>query len=109
MREIEKALYWILAGTMGGANRVRILRELLKRPQNTNNLSKTLNLDFKTVQYHLKVLEKNGFVTFKGGGGFSRLYFPAQIVEDNQETFHEIVEQMKDQIDDKIKEKEVEE
>ena len=109
MREIEKALYWILAGTMGGANRVRILRELLKRPQNTNNLSKTLDLDFKTVQYHLKVLEKNGFVTFKGGGGFSRLYFPAQIVEDNQETFQEIVEQMKDQIDDKKKEKEVEE
>lgn len=109
MREIEKALYWILAGTMGGANRVRILRELLKRPQNTNNLSKTLDLDFKTVQYHLKVLEKNGFVTFKGGGGFSRLYFPAQIVEDNQETFQDIVEQMKDQINDKKKEKEVEE
>jgi len=106
MREIEKALYWILAGTMGGANRVRILRELLKRPQNTNNLSKTLDLDFKTVQYHLKVLEKNGFVTFKGGGGFSRLYFPAQIVEDNIETLHGIIQQMEEQHKDKKIEKE---
>ena len=65
MRKIEKALYWILAGTMGGVNRMRILKELLIHPQNTNNLSKTLNLDFKTVQYHLKVLEKNGFLRVK--------------------------------------------
>ena len=103
MREVEKALYWILAGTMGGANRVRILKELLNRPQNTNNLSKTLNLDFKTVQYHLKVLEKNGFVTYKGGGGFSRLYFLSQLVEENIETLKDIMQQMEDDIKNKKK------
>jgi DNA-binding transcriptional ArsR family regulator len=104
MREVEKALYWILAGTMGGANRVRILNELIKKPQNTNNLSKVLDLDFKTVQYHLKVLEKNGFVTFKGGGGFSRLYFPSQIVEDNVETLHKIIQQMENELNSNKKE-----
>ena len=103
MREVEKALYWILAGTMGGANRVRILKELLNRPQNTNILSKTLNLDFKTVQYHLKVLEKNGFVTYKGGGGFSRLYFLSQLVEENIETLKDIMQQMEDDIKNKKK------
>jgi len=103
MREVEKALYWILAGTMGGANRVRILKELLKRPQNTNNLSKTLHLDFKTVQYHLKVLEKNGFVTYKGGGGFSRLYFLSQLVEENIETLQDIMKQMEEDINSKKK------
>ncbi len=103
MREVERALYWILAGTMGGANRVRILQELLKRPQNTNELSKTLGLDYKTVQYHLKVLEKNGFVTFKGGGGFSRLYFAAQVVEDNVETLETIVSQMGNELSKKKK------
>ncbi len=103
MREVEKALYWILAGTMGGVNRVRILKELLNRPQNTNNLSKTLNLDFKTVQYHLKVLEKNGFVTYKGGGGFSRLYFLSQLVEENIETLKDIMQQMEDDIKSKKK------
>ena len=103
MREVEKALYWILAGTMGGGNRVRILKELLRRPQNTNNLSKTLGLDFKTVQYHLKVLEKNGFVTFKGGGGFSKLYFPSKLVEDNIETLHDIMSQMEEDLNNKKK------
>ena len=103
MREVEKALYWILVGTMGGANRVRILKELINRPQNTNNLSKTLNLDFKTVQYHPKVLEKNGFVTYKGGGGFSKLFFLSPLVEENIETLQNIMKQMEDDISNKKK------
>jgi len=97
MHEVERALYWILAGTMGGTNRARILKELLKQPQNTNMLSKTLKLDFKTVQYHLKVLEKNGLVTFRGGGGFARLYFPSQMLEDNIDTYHQILTNMEEQ------------
>lgn len=104
MREVEKALYWILVGTMGGVNRLRILNELLKRPQNRNNLSKILGLDFKTVQYHLGVLEKNGFVTFKGGGGFSKLYFPSQLVEDNTDTLKEIMAQLDEKIQNNKKE-----
>jgi len=97
MHEVERALYWILAGTMGGVNRARILKELLKKPQNTNKLSKTLNLDFKTVQYHLKVLEKNGLVTYRGGGGFARLYFPSQMLEDNIDTYDQILADMEEQ------------
>jgi predicted transcriptional regulator len=90
MREEEKVLHWILAGTTGGYNRVRILNELLKKPQNTNILSKKLNLDFKTVQHHLRVMEKNRLVTFKGGGGFAKVYFPSDMVENNIDLIKEI-------------------
>jgi predicted transcriptional regulator len=83
MREEEKVLHWILAGTTGGYNRLRILNELLKKPQNTNMLSKKLNLDFKTVQHHLRVMEKNRLVTFKGGNGFAKVYFPSDMIENN--------------------------
>jgi predicted transcriptional regulator len=76
---------------MGGSNRARILKELLMKPQNTNQLSKTLKLDFKTVQHHLKVLEKNKFVIFKGGGGFAKIYFPSQMLEDNINSFNKII------------------
>ena len=103
MHEVEKALYWILAGTMGGVNRVRIIKELLKKPQNTNNLSKSLKLDFKTVQYHLKVLEKNGFVTFKGGGGFAKLYFTSRMLEDNVESFELILKKIDEEKNKKKK------
>jgi DNA-binding transcriptional ArsR family regulator len=90
MREEEKVLYWILAGTTGGYNRIRILRELLEKPQNTNMLSKKLELDFKTVQHHLNVLEKNRLVTFQGGGGFSKIYFPSEMVEENRKLIQKI-------------------
>lgn len=97
MHEVEKVLYWILVGTMGGINRARILKELLKRPHNTNQLSKTLKLDFKTVQYHLGVLEKNGLVTFKGGGGFGKLYFPSGMLEEHEDSFEDILKDMEEQ------------
>ena len=96
MYEVKKTLYWILAGTMGGTNRVRILEELFKQPQNTNKLSKKLSLDFKTVQYHLQTLEKNGLVEFQGGGGFAKLYFPSKMLEDNRESFNEILKQIEE-------------
>jgi predicted transcriptional regulator len=53
-------------------------------------LSKKLNLDFKTVQHHLRVLEKNQLVTFKGGGGFGKVYFPSDMVENNIDLINEI-------------------
>ena len=103
MHEVEKVLYWILAGTMGGLNRARVLKELLKRPNNTNQLSKELKLDFKTVQYHLGVLEKNGLVTYKGDSGFGKLYFPSKMLEDNVDTLDEILKGIEEQ--QKIKKK----
>lgn len=95
MQEVERALYWIIVGTMGGNNRARIIKELLIKPQNTNQLSKKLNLDFKTIQHHLKVLEKNKFVIYKGGGGFAKIYFPSQMLEENIESFNKIISEIK--------------
>ena len=94
MHEVERALYWIIAGTMGGNNRARIIKELLKKPQNTNQLSKLLKLDFKTVQHHLRVLEKNKIVLYKGGGGFAKIYFPSQMLEDNIDSFNKILKEI---------------
>ena len=94
MREVERALYWIIAGTMGGNNRARIIKELLKNPQNTNQLSKALELDFKTVQHHLKVLEKNKLVIYKGGGGFAKIYFLSQMLEDNIDSFNKLLQEI---------------
>jgi DNA-binding transcriptional ArsR family regulator len=82
---------------MGGINRARILKELLNKPQNTNQISKNLKLDFKTVQYHLGVLEKNGLVTFKGGGGFGKLYFPSNMLEDHIDSFDKILKDIEEQ------------
>ena len=93
MQELERALYWIIVGTMGGNNRARIIKQLLKKPQNTNQLSKKLKLDFKTIQHHLRVLEKNKLVIYKGGGGFAKIFFPSQMLEENVESFNKIIQE----------------
>ncbi len=53
---MEAALWYVLSGTRGGANRARILRALDERPRNANQLAEDLDLDYKTVRHHLEVL-----------------------------------------------------
>ena len=89
MPAIKNVLYWLLANSLGGFNRGRILRELLKKPQNANELSNNLKLEYKTVRYHLKVLEENNLIT-SVGGGYGKTYFPSDEFNDNINYFKEI-------------------
>ena len=89
MAAIKNVLYWLLANSLGGFNRGRILNELLKKPQNANELSNNLNLEYKTVRYHLKVLEENKLIT-SVGGGYGKTYFPSEEFEENKQYFNEI-------------------
>ena len=59
MDAFEKVLYWLIANSLGGLNRGRIINELFSKPQNANELCKNLNVEYKTIRYHLKVLKEN--------------------------------------------------
>ena len=56
---MKKILWWLIAGTKGGINRARILSLLNERPYNAHQLAEKLDLDYKTVRHHIKVLEDN--------------------------------------------------
>jgi len=47
MRAVKKLLVWILASSVGGFNRARILQELIKKPRNANELATILDLNYK--------------------------------------------------------------
>ena len=89
MNAIKRLLWWLLAGSVGGVNRGRILEELFQRPHNANELSKVLHLDYKTVRHHIQVLEKNNLITHTGSG-YGIMYFPSDLLEKNEEFFNEI-------------------
>lgn len=89
MAAVKNVLWWLLANSLGGLNRGRILAELLDRPRNANELSKTLSLDYKTTRYHLQVLEENGLIT-SAGTGYGKTYFPSPSLEENLAYFREI-------------------
>lgn len=89
MHAVKRLLWWILAGSAGGINRGRILEMLCKKPCNAHELSKLLELDYKTVRHHLKVLEKNNLVTSMGSG-YGKVYFPSDLLEKHMDFFEEI-------------------
>ena len=93
MNAVKRLLWWLLAGSIGGMNRGRILEELFKRPHNANDLAKVLNLDYKTIRHHLKVMEKNQLI-IHSGSGYGQVYFPSDLLENNLELFNEIWNQI---------------
>jgi len=59
---------------------------------NTNQLSKELDLNYKTVQHHLEVLEENTVVTTQGDD-YGKLYFLTDRMKHNLDILDEVVEQ----------------
>lgn len=87
--EAKRLLWYLFAGSRGGENRIRIIDVLKERPQNINQLAETLGIDYKGVQHHIGVLEKNNMVT-KIGEKYGVLYFISNYLEANIEAFNEV-------------------
>lgn len=92
---MEKALWYLLVGTRGGRNRVRIIRSLSERPRNANRLAGELDLDYNTVRHHLDTLVEHDVVE-AGDSDYGTLYFLTDRFEHHRDQFEHIVEQMKE-------------
>lgn len=88
-RSFKHLLQWLIAGQRGGVNRALIINELRDEPQNANQLSRLLGLDYRTIRHHLDVLEKNRLVTSMGEP-YGKMYFLSVELEENFEIFVEI-------------------
>jgi DNA-binding transcriptional ArsR family regulator len=87
--EAKRLLWFLFAGSRGGENRIRIIDLLKGQPYNMNQLAEALGLDYKAVQHHVGVLEKNNMVT-KAGEKYGVLYFISNYLEANVEAFNEV-------------------
>ena len=86
-----KSLFWYLfVGTKGGHTRVRIISHLRNKPSNKNQIAKDLGMDYKGIEHHIKILEKNNLVT-KIGDKYGATYFVSSLFEEGQEVFDEIL------------------
>jgi predicted ArsR family transcriptional regulator len=88
---MEAVLWYVLTGTRGGSNRIRLLRALESRPRNANQLADALDLDYKTVRHHLDVLEENDIVQ-DSGDDYGAVYLPTDRARHHWETVEEIME-----------------
>ncbi|MGZ7116824.1 MAG: ArsR/SmtB family transcription factor [Methanobacterium sp.] len=93
MKYMEKLLWWLITGKRGGINRARIIKKLNDRPYNANQLSKELNLDYKTIRHHIRVLVENKIIR-PSGDEYSKLYFLTHEMEENYDIFKDICENL---------------
>ena len=89
---MKNLLWYLIAGTKGGETRGRIIELLRKKPCNANKVAEMLNLDYKTVRHHLKVLDKNNVITAVNKGNYGAVYFLSEIMQANIKLFSEIWE-----------------
>jgi DNA-binding transcriptional ArsR family regulator len=103
MESFNQVIYWLLANSLGGLNRIKILKDLFRKPQNANELSQQLGIDYKTIRYHLKVLEENGFID-TAGNKYGKTYFISEKLNDHKKYFEKIFDEYKiSQNNDRVK------
>ena len=92
-KQTRKLLLYLFTSTRGGLTRLRIVMHLLDQPYNTHQLTKELGLDYKAVQHHMKVLEKNNMV-LKIGEKYGAIFHLSNFLEINISTLDEAIEKL---------------
>ena len=80
---MKQIIWYLIAGTRGGETRARIIKVVKKTPMNANQLTKTLKLDYKTIQHHLKILVDNHIFHVVNKGKYGAVYFLSSGMEEN--------------------------
>ncbi len=92
-KQTRKLLLYLFTSTRGGFTRLRIIMHLLDQPYNTHQLSKELDLDYKAIQHHMKVLEKNNMVS-KIGEKYGAIFHLSTFLEINIRALDEAIEKL---------------
>jgi len=88
-------MFWFLFVISRGANtRIRIISVLRNMPSNRNQLSTELSIEYKAIQHHLNVLEKNNLV-IKTGNRYGLTFCVSSLFDNNEIIFDEIVDKLK--------------
>ena len=93
VRQLKYFLGWLIAGTRGGVTRAKIIETLKENPQNANQLANLLEMDYRTIRHHLKILQKNRIIT-SAGNGYGTTYFLSPEMEENYGLFEEILNKL---------------
>ena len=92
-KQTRKLLLYLFTSTRGGFTRLRIIIHLLEKPYNTHQLAKELDLDYKAVQHHMKVLEKNYMVS-KIGEKYGAIFHLSNFLEINIGALDEAIDKL---------------
>ena len=93
---IKRVFWYLFAGMRGGPTRIKIVKLLLNKQCNMNQIKTELHLDYKTVQHHIKTLEENRIIVSEEKK-YGTAYFPSTLLQQNIQIFNEIAEKLKEE------------
>jgi len=99
-RQTRKLLLYLFTGTRGGPTRLRIIMQLTQKTLNTHQLAKELDLDYKAIQHHLRVLEKNNLIT-RVGEKYGVVFHLSNFLEFNIRALDEVIEKLERKLNSK--------
>ncbi len=86
----KRVLMYLLVGSKGGYNRLLMIKLLRDEPMNANRIGERLNLDYKTIQHHLRILVENNVIVANAPGAYGAMYFLTPYLEKNIEVIDEM-------------------
>ena len=87
----KRVLWYLIGSTKGGVNRAKIIDLINSHPANANQIASELQLDYKTVIHHLRVLSDNGLIVTDNKDSYGAIYFLTPLMEKNYASFREIL------------------
>jgi len=99
-RQTKKLLLYLFSGTRGGFTRLKIIALLIERPYNTHQLAKKLQLDYKAIQHHMKVLIKNNLIT-KVGDKYGAIFHLSNFLEFNIRALDDVFDKLEKKLNSK--------
>ena len=99
---MAKVFSAVFTGMSGRFTRMRIICAITETPMNVQQLSETLELDYKTVQHNIRVLEKNNFIE-RQGDGYGDIFFPTELISSNLPTLYKVIRRVEERLEKKEK------
>lgn len=99
-KHTKKLLLLLFSSTRGGYSRLKIVMQLLETPLNAHQLAQAMDVDYKAIQHHMSVLEKNNIVT-KIGEKYGAIYHISEFMEFNIAALDESIEKLERQLNQK--------
>ena len=97
-KHMEKIFASVFTGMSGRYTRLRIICSITENPMNTLEISKKLNLDYKTIQHSINVLEKNNFIV-REGTGYGDVFFPSEMITSNLPTLYAVIRKVENKLE----------
>jgi len=88
----------VFTGMGGRYTRMRIICAITEKPMNMFELSKKLELDYKTIKHSIKVLETNSLIT-REGDGYGDIFFPSEKISLHLPTLYSVIRKVEAKLD----------